>query len=93
VRGADSINPFLLSAAEYLHWQDRKVAKQPEQVKPLRKGRVYISRAERGEYAKHSPVKFFQPHSRDHLRVICLIALNQSNSRASIIAPYVMQGK
>lgn len=77
MRGANTIDPLLLSHTQDLRRKGVEIAEYPKQVKPLREGRLYITRTERGEHAKHSPREFFQPHSYDHLYGVFLDALNR----------------
>jgi hypothetical protein len=64
VPSAHGLDTSLLSRGKYLHGQSLEVAKNPQQVKPLRERRVEVSWSQRREHTQHTLGQLFHPHDR-----------------------------
>lgn len=73
VLGADRFNPPLLPQAEHSCRESVEIAEDPNQVKSLHEGRVYIARAKRCEYPQHSGEECLHPHDQSTRDVLYLM--------------------
>jgi hypothetical protein len=87
---AHAVNQPLLPRPQDLRRQGLKVAENPQQVYTLPQRGLDVAWSQRRQHAQYAAGQFLNPHGRTYLVLSFSLALNQSNSRASIIAPILM---